>query len=346
MASSIPVGVNPAGMLITKDGRYGYVANNNNYSLEGCDTVSVFDARTNLPITTLHHSSFNEPYTVTEWRGKILVTNSGGSTVTIIDMLSRKVESVIDGFDGPSGLVVPRSKSGREGRYAYVNEYGATPGVGSGNAKTVRVVDLKKREIVGSPIQVDLAPAAIASSECGRYVFTANYTTGNPNTGTISQISTKTREVVRTIGPFAESGLSGPFDILIRGRCAFVTNFGSNNFTPFGTTLSIVDLKRGEITQTFEVGIQPSGVALSLDGRYAYVSNYNTLYAYITPPPNVTYNNLTAGAGTVSVIDLKKQKTVKIIDVGQSPSYIAIHPNQQILYTSNYTSNTVSVAEL
>ena len=339
VVATINAGVNPAGMSITPDGCLGYVANNNNYSLSGQDTVTVFNLHTNLPIKTIKHESFNEPYTVTiNRRGtKAYVTNSGGSTISVIDTSSNQVIDVIEGFDGPSGLTIC-------GSYGYVNNYGATPGVGSGNGKTVRVVDLKKRQIVGEPIDVDLAPAAITTD--GRYIYTANYTDGNPNTGTISVISIKRNKVVNTIGPFPENGLSGPFAIVVKGHRAYVSNFGSNNFTPFGTTMSVVDLKHHEIQMNVELGIQPSGVAVTDEGRYAFVSNYNTLYAYITPPPNVTYNNLTAGQGTVNVIDLKHKKVIKTIPVGQSPSYVVLSPDNKYLYVTNYTSNTVTVVRV
>lgn len=330
-------GVNPAGLAITPDGKYLYVANNNNYSLEGQDSVTVVDLKKNLPIKTIKHSSFNEPYTITiSCDGtKAYVTNSGGSTVSVVDTKRNKVVKVIDGFDGPSGFAIHNG-------YGYVNNYGATPGVGSGNAKTVRRVDLKTHEIVGDAIEVDLAPAAIAATS--KYIYTINYTDGNPNTGTMSKIDVKDLSV-STIGPFASNGLSGPFGIDIRGKYAYVTNFGSNNFTPFGTTLSVVDLHKEEIKETYELGIQPSGVAVTNDGRYILVSNYNTLYAYITPPP-VQYLNLTAGQGTVNIIDRQRKEVITTIETGQSPSYIVVSPDDKHAYVSNYTSNTVNVIKL
>lgn len=335
--STINVGVNPNQMAITPDGKLGYVANNNNYSLSGQDTVTVVDLCTNLPITTIKHESFNQPYTVTiNCKGnRAYVTNSGGSTVSVIRIRNNKVINVIDGFDGPSGFTI-------HGNIGFVNNYGASPGVGSGNGTTVSMVDLKTNVVFGAPITVGLAPASIVND--GKYVYTINYTDGNPNTGTITKICIHNMSV-STIGPFAEKGLSGPFAISLCKRIAIITNFGSNNFTPFGTSVTRVNLTKECVISTVEVGIQPSGVAISCNGRYAIVSNYNTLYAYITPPP-VQYLNLTAGQGTVNIIDVYDKKVLSTIDVGQSPSNISISPDEKYAYVTNFTSNTVSVVKL
>ena len=75
-------------------------------------------------------------------------------------------------------------------------------------------------------------------------------------------------------------GFSGPFAIAITpdGTRAYITNFGSNNFSPYGTTVSVLDLKRNGIVSTIGLGIQPAGVAITPNGLFAYVTNYNTQY--------------------------------------------------------------------
>src|SRR3989338_2590814 len=120
--ATITVGVNPAVIAITPDNRYGYVANNNNYAIPGQDCVTVLDLRTNLPITTIFDNSFDEPYRITINKAgtKAYVANSGGSTISIIDIATNTVTGIITGFDGPSGIVI-------KGHRAYVNNYGTTP---------------------------------------------------------------------------------------------------------------------------------------------------------------------------------------------------------------------------
>uniref|UniRef100_A0A6C0JQJ7 Uncharacterized protein n=1 Tax=viral metagenome TaxID=1070528 RepID=A0A6C0JQJ7_9ZZZZ len=462
---TINVGVTPSGMA-TWD-RYLYVANNNNYAIANQDSVTVIDLSTNLPVTTIHHPSFNQPYTITINGNKGYVTNSEGSTITIIDLLSNTVSGVITGFDGPSGMTINDDGTG------YVNNYGSstgiftasisgttmtvtnvasgsinlgmqittsgsftgsitgtvltithvtfgvlavgaaitgaevitpttitsfgtgvgglgtynvadsqsvasstiasngaaglavtagtvitgygtglaggigtytvspsqtvgsttigavTPGVGSGSGNTVIPVNLSNNTL-GSPITVGLAPAAITSGD--GTVYTINYVDGNPGTGSISKI-------VNNVATTILTGLDGPFGIVLSpdSNTAYITNFGSNNFMPFGTTVAIVDLVGHTIVAKIPTGIQPSGVALS--GRYLYVSNYNTLY---TDP---SFTNLVAGQGTVSIIDLYTNTVVgPTIAVGMSPDYIVIVG--KYLFVSNYTSNTISVVQI
>lgn len=337
VVATINVGVTPAGLAITPDNRFAYVANNNNYSLPGEDTVSVINLTTNLLQQTISDVSFNEPYTITinPAGTKAYVTNSNSTTVTIIDIATNTVSGTIGGFDGPSGMVITPN-----GLIGYVNNYGGPEGLGSGNGTTVRVVDLTTNTIIGAPIIVSQAPAALAISPDGEFVYSINYVDGNPGTGTMSVIRTTDNTVVTTI-----PGFSGPFAIALTsdGKKAYVTNFGSNNFEPFGTTVSVVDLVNYVITATINLGIQPSGIAITPDGRFAYATNYNTLYAVPAP----YFDNLTAGQGTVNIIDIATNTVLPpTIAVGQSPDAVAISSTGEYAYVTNYTSNTVNVIAL
>ena len=333
--ASVPVGDTPAGIAVTPDNRFAYVANNNNDTIPGGNTVSVINLKTNTVKTTISDPSFNQPYTVTinSTGTKVYITNSNGTTVSIIDTASNKVIGTITGFDGPSGFGITP-----DGNTAYVNNYGAPGGAGSGNATTVRVVDLKTNTIVGPPITVGLAPAGLAVTPNGLFVYVINYVDGNPGTGTISIIKTSDNTVVGTI-----TGFSGPFGIAITpdGKYAYVTNFGSNNFSPVGNTVSVVDLKSNTIIKDIKLGTQPSGIAITPDGLLAYVSNYNTLYL----GPNFT--NLTAGIGIVNIIEIATNKVLcTIIVVDKSPANVAISPDGKRAYVTNYTSNNVSVINI
>lgn len=334
VVATIDVGLNPAGIGITPDSLFAYVANNNNDTVPGQDTVSVLNLTNNTLEKTISDSSFSEPYTVTINAAgtKAYVTNSLITTVTIIDIATNSVSGVITGFNGPSGFAITP-----DGNFAYVNNYGA--GVDSGLATTVNVVNLATNTIVGPALTVGLAPAALAITPDGAFVYVINYVDGNPGTGTISIIKTSDNSVQQN----AISGFSGPFDIVITpdGKFAYVTNFGSNNFSPVGTTVSVVDLSSNTIVATVKLGTQPSGLAINPSGSFAYASNYDTLYL----GPNFT--DLTAFQGTVNIIDIHTNKVVSpVIDVGLSPGKVAISPNGQFAYVSNYTSNTVSVIGL
>jgi DNA-binding beta-propeller fold protein YncE len=358
VVATIPVGVTPAGIAITPDGTKAYVANNNNYGTTyeaiipiPCDSVTVIyvGPATNGPfpynvIKTITDASFNQPYTITISGTRAYVTNSAGSTITIINTINDTVVGVVTGFDGPSGMVITP-----DGLKGYVINYGAAGGVGSGNGNTVRVVDLNTNAIVGLPITVAQAPSGIVMTSDGARVYTINYMTGLTD-GTMSVIDTSNNSSIFGI----VGGLSGPFGIVLSpdNTTAYVTNFGSNNFNPVGTTVSILSLAAPTapvITGTITTGIQPSGIAIDQNGRYLYVSNYNVLYS-----DPVHFTGLIAGEGTVSVIDLNtlllplatKPGVVKVIITGQSPNYITPHPNGQVAMVSNFSSNTISVISM
>lgn len=340
VVATVGVGFNPHGVTITPNGRYAYVANNNNVSAPGGNTVSVIDTATNTLVDTISDASFNEPYTITFNAAGTLayVTNSNSTTITIIDTATNTVTGTIPGFDGPSGMVILP-----DGVTAYVNNYGAGSPDPSGAGNTLSVVDLNLNAIVDT-ITLSLvpltpaAPAALAMSPDGAFVYSINYGCSDfvLGAGTMSVIRTSDNTVVDTI-----PGFSGPFSIVVTpdGKRAYVTNFGSNNFSPVGTTVSVVDLTANAISYTIaNVGIQPSGAAITPDGKYVFITLYHTLYL----GPNFT--NLTPFQGQVKVIRTADNKLFsQPIIVGASPSQIAITPDGNYAYVTNYSANNVSV---
>lgn len=334
VVATINAGVNPGGMAITPDSRTAYVANVNSYEITNEHTVSVINLKTNAVEAIIRDPSFNELYTVTlnAKATKAYVTNSNSSTVSIIDTETNQVSGVIYGFDGPSGMVIDHVRN-----VGYVNNYGGPQGVGSGNGRTISIVNLNTDTIIGT-IEVDQGPVALAIASNGKFVYVINYVDGNPGTGTMNIIQTDINQVVGTV-----QGFFGPFGIALTpdGRYAYITNFGSNDFDPIGTTVSVVNLKRRQITTTIDVGLQPAGIGITPDGRFAYVTNYNTLYRH------KDFTELTAGDGTVAIIDISTNEVLPLtILVGASPGRTTISPNGKFAYISNFTANTIDVIAL
>src|SRR5271165_6670538 len=108
VVATIPVGDTPAGLAVTPNNLFAYVANNNNDGIPGGDTVSVLNLKNNTVEQTISDSSFNQPYTVTINAAgtKAYVTNSNSTTVTVIDIATNTVTGTIGGFDGPSGMAI------------------------------------------------------------------------------------------------------------------------------------------------------------------------------------------------------------------------------------------------
>lgn len=336
-------GVNAAGSDIA-DNRYLFVANNNSYGIPNCDSVSVFDLKHNKIVTVINDKSFNQPYTVTvdSYRDIAYITNSNTplskgdfGTITKIDTKRMKVIGTIGnklpekgGMDGPSSFVIYDDK-------AYVCNYGGPAGLTSGFGKTVSVVDLNSEEIIDT-VEVDQAPAAAAISTCGNYLYVVCYVDGNPGTGTLNIVSLRHNKVVKKVG-----GLFGPFAVVSVRNYVAVTNFGSNNFAPFGTTVAIINPEQGGIIKEVNIGIQPSGLALTPNGRYLVATCYNSLYK-----DPVKFTGLTAGMGSLVYIDTKEWKQyLPATFVGLAPGNVTISKNGKYTYVSNYIGNNVTIVE-
>ncbi len=336
VVATIAVGKNPEGIAITPDSSFAYIANSNQDSTAGEDSVSVLNLANKSLELTIRDASFKAPYRIAIHPDgtRAYVANSGSTTLSIIDTTTNHVIGTINGFDGPAGIVITP-----DGNYAYVNNYGRAEGVESEKATAVRVVDLQTNEIIGEPIVVDRAPSSMAITPDGKYVYVTCDVNGEIGAGILRIIRTSDHTVL----PKTITGFSGPFTIAItpNGKYAYVTNFGSNNFAPVGTTVSVIDIKRNAVIKTLSVGSQPSGLAISPNGAVCYITNYNTVYK------GPHYTNLTASQGTVRMIDLQNNLVLpKTIQVGFSPGSIVISPNGDWACVTNYTSNTVSIIEL
>ena len=334
--ATVQTGVNPAGVAITLDSKTAYVANNNNYGIPGGDSVTVIDLTTYSVKTTIQDASFNQPYTATLSRDgtKVYITNSNTTTISIIDVATNTVIGVIDGFDGPSGMAISP-----DGTIAYVNNYGSPPpGVGSGHGTLVSIVNLENDIFSESILLEDPAPSAVALTPDGSTLYIASYVDGQPGTGTVTVYDTRIGMITNVI-----PGFSGPFKIAIPTNdvSVYVTNFGSNNFSPIGTTVSIFDIATQTRRKDVKVGIQPAGIAISPNSPYAYVTLYDTLE---TDP---TTGSSTAGQGVVAIIDTKTNTVIApSFAVGQSPGDIAISPDGSLAVITNYTSNTATIVDV
>ncbi|MGH7973021.1 MAG: YncE family protein, partial [Limisphaerales bacterium] len=117
--------------------------------------------------------------------------------------------------------------------------------------------------------------------------------------------------------------------------------------------VAIIDLPSGKIRAFVPVGIGPYGVAISQDGRAAFVSNYGG-----SRPRKGQKTEKSAGSdvavdaraiplsGTVSVIELDgKPRELRQIPVGLHPSELLLSPDGRQLYVANVGGDSVSVID-
>ncbi|MGH6795069.1 MAG: YncE family protein [Methylocella sp.] len=88
-------------------------------------------------------------------------------------------------------------------------------------------------------------------------------------------------------------------------------------------TVSVINTASNTVVATVPVGGQPIGVAVTPDGKHAYVTNQSN--------------------DSVSVIDTASNTVVAAVPVGGLPSGVAITPDGQHAYVTNTSSGNVSV---
>ena len=166
---------------------------------------------------------------------------------------------------------------------------------------------------------------------------------------TLAEVDLESGKLVREI----PVGVA-PYAVVVSdaaGPKAFVSNWGGRPATPgqktadsFGTpalvdkrgialsgTVSIVDLEQNKEIRQLGVGLHPSGLALSKDGRVLYVANANS--------------------DTVSVIDTAALRVLDTVSVrpdpalpfGSQPNALALGKEGDMLYVANAGNNALAV---
>jgi YVTN family beta-propeller protein len=174
-------------------------------------------------------------------------------------------------------------------------------------------------------IEVDAAPAGVAASADGDYVYVTN---GGERTVSVirtsSSIDAPYGEVVATVPVgMKPSGVA----VSPNGDYVYVTNRLDDTVSVISkyTHEAITDWR--ETTgqdDRIKVGTAPIGVAVSPDGKYLYVANHH--------------------GNSVSVIDTSDGTVIDTVkEVGRGPVGVAVSPNGDHVYVTNQLGGTVSV---
>lgn len=109
------------------------------------------------------------------------------------------------------------------------------------------------------------------------------------------------------------------------------------------SSASFINLETGSVQFTASAGYLPHEIAVSVDGKHAFVSNYGKEHVRSTAPTNKPGN-------TLSVVDLDLRATVSTVDMDQ-PAPCAPHgmvPSRdgRLLYVTCEARGSVSVVDL
>ena len=260
----VAVGVFPAGFAVTPNGKYVYVANDNevyvsviyasNHSLDKNITLgSGGIGQPGTPVPSIIAITPNGQYAyVVNWDyGK-------GDTTSVISTATNSLIATIPVGYGPRGIAITPN-----GQYVYV--------VNQDN-DSISVISTTTNSVV------DTIPSSaswgIAFTPNGEYAYAVN-------SNSISVISTATNSVVATI-PVG----NGPRGVAVtpNGQYVYVTNTGGN-------TVSVISTATNSVIYTIQTGAGPNGLTITPNGQYVYVINNGILV--ISTSSNSVVANIT-----------------------------------------------------
>ncbi|HEX5472997.1 MAG TPA: bifunctional YncE family protein/alkaline phosphatase family protein [Lacipirellulaceae bacterium] len=168
---------------------------------------------------------------------------------------------------------------------------------------------------------------------------------------TLAEIDVESGEIRREI-PVGNA----PYDVVLVGDTAYVSNWAGRLPTrdsatgPSGVavpvrvdpvrniandgSVSVVDLNNGRAVKEIVVGLHPSGLAATPDGKFVTVAN--------------------ASSDTISIIDTHERRVVETISTkpvkdlpfGSAPNALAVSSDGRRLFASNGTNNSIAVIGL
>ena len=288
-------------------------------SNEKDDTLSLIDLAKMEVIDTIEVGQRPRGITLSKDKTKLYICASDSDTVQIMDLKTRTIIAELPSGEDPEQFALaPNNK------HLYIaNEDDAL----------VTVVDVDSSEVLAQ-IDVGVEPEGMAVSPDGKIAVNTSETTNM-----VHWIDTNTWELVD--------------NTLVDQRPRHVEFTKDSKIlwasSEIGGTVSIIDVATRQITNklNFEIKgihpdkIQPVGVKLTDDGKYAFIAlgpanhiavvdaktyevldyllvGRRVLHMYFTPDKKqlLTTNGV---SGDVSVIDIDKMKVVKSIKVGRYP---------------------------
>ncbi len=285
---------------------FAYVANANS------NNVSVIDTATNSVVATVPLGFSPAGVAVTPDGKHVYVTDSAG--VAVIDTATNLLVATVPVGNSPHGVAITP-----DGNHAYV---------ANGGSNTVSVIDTATNMEVGLPIPIPVGtqPANVAVTPDGKRAYVTNRGAFPNVQGTVSVIDTASNAVVATVMNLATpAGVASGVAITPDGKDAYVTvdQFVADSQGAVLVIDTASNTVVASVSPAFPLWIDPEGVAITPDGKHAYVFE----------------------RGAVFVIDTASNTRVAAVPVGSSSGQgmIAITPDGKHVYVTNSASSTVSV---
>lgn len=229
--AKVAVGLHPAHVVLTPDGRFAYVTNG------GDNTLSVIDASTQRRVSTIAVGKFPHGIRISPDGKQAYVANLKGGTVSVVDTASQKEVTQIPVGKGPAQVGFTP-----DGRLAFVSLSGEN---------AVAVIDPATRKVLHR-IAVGSVPIQLFATPDSTTLLVANQGTRKKPGKTLSMIDLRSFKVIKTV----DTGV-GAHGVAIdrEGRYAYITN-------TYAGSLSVLDIGKRSVAATVPVGKGPNGVSV------------------------------------------------------------------------------------
>lgn len=189
------------------------------------------------------------------------------------------------------------------------------------NGNAVTVVNTQSNS-VSATIPVDGSPRGIIVSRSGQFAYTSNSAAG---TFSILDLATNTNAATIML-----SSTGQPFGLVEHpgSGLVYVAGYGTNR-------LYVVDPQRKILITSIVVGNRPNAVALSPDGKFAYVSNGGV--GAVSMP------------SSISIIDTVTNTVVSNVAMNPANLYlsgIAVHPDGSKVYVTSKNTGEILILDV
>jgi YVTN family beta-propeller protein len=245
----------------------------------------------------------------------VMIVNRDSNEIAFMDIKSRKLVGSTFLGKNVNPHMVMMSPDGR---------YVVTGGTRANKAYIIETSTLK----LVKEIPVDIAPEHLSFSPDSRW-----YYQGNPDGDSISVIDMQSLTKIKTINGFAE-----PLNVtfLPDGSKAYVGNYGAH-------WIGVVDVKRHELLKKIQVAPVQSRAGLDPDHYLGEIKGINI--AALANDGRTLYA-ADSDLGTVSIIDSREDKVLKVIKVGADPWRIYMGHDGKYAITINNGDQTISIIDL
>ena len=238
----------------------------------------------------------------------IFVPNRASADVAVIDARTDKVVAKVQVGHTPHQVAV----SGKLGKMVTSNT----------SDNTITIVDLKTLQTAAT-LTLGAMPEHIEISPHGGVLAV-----GNIGAGTVSLVSLKENRELRRV-----SGLHEPHNMTFspNGKLLYVSNLGAE-------FVSVIDVAAGKIINEISIGAPKAMAAKGSQGEeYQGIIN-------VTPTPDGRHGFAAYGEGdALAVLDLRTQKTLKTISVGDTPWRAYATADGKFMIVPNNGDKTVSI---